>query len=247
MLPCRHLAPPDRSPSGGPGTRADDGRDGSPGRPMMLSTLHSPARGRSHAPTDDAPTVLCGATCCTERRPTPRLERDLDLMGEVGFSIIRIGESVWSAWEPGGRALRPRLARVGARRRLRAGDPRRAREPDLRRAAVDGPPPPRDRRRHRVGDLDVLGRAAGGRLHPSCLPLLRQARDSREHAASPALRAGGPMDPERQPAAGVRPRLALWHAAQCSWSPRSTPRTTTSSLLTGHPLPRGARVGPRRA
>ena len=29
-----------------------------------------------------------------------RLERDLDLMVEAGFTVIRVGESVWSTWEP---------------------------------------------------------------------------------------------------------------------------------------------------
>jgi beta-galactosidase len=29
-----------------------------------------------------------------------RLEEDLDLMVEAGFSVIRVGESVWSTWEP---------------------------------------------------------------------------------------------------------------------------------------------------
>ncbi|GCE76254.1 beta-galactosidase [Cellulomonas biazotea] len=33
--------------------------------------------------------------------PTPDdLERDLDLMVAAGFSVIRVGESVWSTWEP---------------------------------------------------------------------------------------------------------------------------------------------------
>ena len=29
-----------------------------------------------------------------------RLKTDLDLMVEAGFSVIRVGESVWSTWEP---------------------------------------------------------------------------------------------------------------------------------------------------
>src|SRR5918994_169894 len=29
-----------------------------------------------------------------------RLETDLDLMAEAGFSVIRVGESVWTTWEP---------------------------------------------------------------------------------------------------------------------------------------------------
>ena len=35
------------------------------------------------------------------RDPKPEtLERDLDLMHAAGFSVIRVGESVWSTWEP---------------------------------------------------------------------------------------------------------------------------------------------------
>lgn len=32
--------------------------------------------------------------------PGGRLQRDLDLMAEAGFTVIRVGESVWSTWEP---------------------------------------------------------------------------------------------------------------------------------------------------
>src|SRR5918992_2750378 len=32
--------------------------------------------------------------------PYPRLDTDLDLMREAGFTVIRVGESVWSTWEP---------------------------------------------------------------------------------------------------------------------------------------------------
>ena len=44
--------------------------------------------------------VLFGAAYYHEYQPVPRLERDLDLMAEAGFSVIRVGESVWSTWEP---------------------------------------------------------------------------------------------------------------------------------------------------
>ena len=35
-----------------------------------------------------------------EDRRGRRLEKDLDLMVEAGFSVIRVGESVWSTWQP---------------------------------------------------------------------------------------------------------------------------------------------------
>lgn len=46
------------------------------------------------------PKVLFGAAYYHEYQPSPRLETDLDLMVEAGFSVIRVGESVWSTWEP---------------------------------------------------------------------------------------------------------------------------------------------------
>src|SRR3982751_5557611 len=44
--------------------------------------------------------VLFGAAFYDEYRVTGSLDRDLDLMADAGFSIIRVGESVWSSWEP---------------------------------------------------------------------------------------------------------------------------------------------------
>jgi beta-galactosidase len=44
--------------------------------------------------------VLFGAAYYHEYQPAPRLDADLDLMAQAGFSVIRVGESVWSTWEP---------------------------------------------------------------------------------------------------------------------------------------------------
>ncbi len=44
--------------------------------------------------------VLFGAAYYHEYQPSPRLETDLDLMVQAGFSVIRVGESVWTTWEP---------------------------------------------------------------------------------------------------------------------------------------------------
>src|SRR3954447_12588388 len=35
-----------------------------------------------------------------ELRPDERLKTDLDLMAEANFTVIRVGESVWSTWVP---------------------------------------------------------------------------------------------------------------------------------------------------
>jgi beta-galactosidase len=44
--------------------------------------------------------VLFGAAYYHEYQPTERLKDDLDLMAEARFTVIRVGESVWSTWEP---------------------------------------------------------------------------------------------------------------------------------------------------
>jgi beta-galactosidase len=44
--------------------------------------------------------VLFGAAYYAEYHQSDRLTEDLDLMVQAGFSVIRVGESVWSTWEP---------------------------------------------------------------------------------------------------------------------------------------------------
>jgi beta-galactosidase len=44
--------------------------------------------------------VLFGAAYYHEYRPSISPADDLDLMAEAGFTVIRVGESVWSTWEP---------------------------------------------------------------------------------------------------------------------------------------------------
>jgi len=44
--------------------------------------------------------VLFGAAYYPEYQATDTIDRDLDLMKAAGVSVIRVGESVWSTWEP---------------------------------------------------------------------------------------------------------------------------------------------------
>jgi beta-galactosidase len=44
--------------------------------------------------------LLFGAAYYHEYQPAPRLDTDMDLMADAGFSVIRVGESVWTTWEP---------------------------------------------------------------------------------------------------------------------------------------------------
>nr|BFD88987.1 hypothetical protein KitaXyl93_03470 [Kitasatospora sp. Xyl93] len=46
------------------------------------------------------PRVLFGAAYYHEYQPYERLKEDLDLMAGAEFTVIRVGESVWSTWEP---------------------------------------------------------------------------------------------------------------------------------------------------
>ncbi|MCI2959488.1 beta-galactosidase [Agromyces atrinae] len=46
------------------------------------------------------PGIRFGAAYYHEYQPTPRLAEDMRLMKEAGFTVIRVGESVWSTWEP---------------------------------------------------------------------------------------------------------------------------------------------------
>jgi beta-galactosidase len=50
----------------------------------------------THTPTG----LLFGVAYYPEYHLTDRLSQDLDLMQEAGINVIRVGESVWSTWEP---------------------------------------------------------------------------------------------------------------------------------------------------
>ncbi len=45
-------------------------------------------------------TVLYGASYYHEYMPAERLDTDIRLMKDAGFSVVRVGESTWSTWEP---------------------------------------------------------------------------------------------------------------------------------------------------
>jgi beta-galactosidase len=45
-------------------------------------------------------TLLYGASYYHEYMPYERLDRDVQLMEQAGISVVRVGESTWSSWEP---------------------------------------------------------------------------------------------------------------------------------------------------
>ncbi|MCL5743283.1 MAG: beta-galactosidase [Acidobacteria bacterium] len=46
------------------------------------------------------PTVLYGAAYYHEYMPYERLDKDVELMRQAGLSVVRVGESTWTSWEP---------------------------------------------------------------------------------------------------------------------------------------------------
>jgi len=69
--------------------------------PLALLTLllaSGPALSLTAKPTFD--TVLYGAAYYHEYQPTERLDEDIRLMQEAGLTVVRIGESSWSGFEP---------------------------------------------------------------------------------------------------------------------------------------------------
>lgn len=54
----------------------------------------------THAESGRFDTVLYGASYYHEYMPYERLEKDIKLMKQAGISVIRLGESTWSSWEP---------------------------------------------------------------------------------------------------------------------------------------------------
>src|SRR5205823_9332112 len=44
--------------------------------------------------------ILYGVAYYPEYMPSDRLDRDVDLMQKAGITVVRVGESTWSSWEP---------------------------------------------------------------------------------------------------------------------------------------------------
>ena len=49
---------------------------------------------------DHMESVLYGVAYYPEYTPTDRLDKDVALMQKAGISVVRVGESTWSTWEP---------------------------------------------------------------------------------------------------------------------------------------------------
>ncbi|MGA2131604.1 MAG: beta-galactosidase [Bryobacteraceae bacterium] len=69
---------------------------------VLLATFAAHVQGQTPQRFDPAQmdTVLYGAAFYEEYMPGDRLDKDVQLMQQAGLSVVRVGESTWSLWEP---------------------------------------------------------------------------------------------------------------------------------------------------
>jgi beta-galactosidase len=70
---------------------------------IAVAQSTSPAQARNEPPATKAPefsNVLYGAAYYHEYMPYDRVDKDVAMMKEAGISVVRMGESTWSLWEP---------------------------------------------------------------------------------------------------------------------------------------------------
>src|ERR1700683_361298 len=71
---------------------------------LLPASCSACAQPPSVAPGASQPTILYGAAYYNEYMPADlqpgRLEKDVALMQQAGISVVRMGESTWSLWEP---------------------------------------------------------------------------------------------------------------------------------------------------
>lgn len=73
--------------------------------PLVLCCLlvlgsGAPRESATQFAPDRMPTILYGAAYYPEYMPYDRLDKDVELMQKAGISVVRVGESTWSSWEP---------------------------------------------------------------------------------------------------------------------------------------------------
>ena len=60
----------------------------------------SAGQGKATFAPDKMETILYGVAYYPEYMPYDRLDKDVDLMQKAGITVVRVGESTWSSWEP---------------------------------------------------------------------------------------------------------------------------------------------------
>src|SRR5580658_10352194 len=67
---------------------------------LALIGNRTSAQTLEHFSPDKMDTFLYGAAFYEEYMPEDRLDKDVQLMQQAGISVVRVGESTWSLWEP---------------------------------------------------------------------------------------------------------------------------------------------------
>lgn len=67
---------------------------------LLSSRLLSQSQMSSSFSPDRLNTVLYGVAYYPEYMPYDRVDKDVELMQKAGISVVRVGESTWSNWEP---------------------------------------------------------------------------------------------------------------------------------------------------
>src|SRR5262249_44590106 len=67
---------------------------------LAITAATGTARQAAPFAADRMGTILYGAAFYPEYTPYERLDRDIALMQQAGISIVRVGESTWTNWEP---------------------------------------------------------------------------------------------------------------------------------------------------
>jgi beta-galactosidase len=58
------------------------------------------AQNRQSFAPDKMETILYGVAYYPEYMPSDRLDKDVEMMEKAGITVVRVGESTWSSWEP---------------------------------------------------------------------------------------------------------------------------------------------------
>jgi beta-galactosidase len=67
---------------------------------LLLMSLGTFAQKPSSFAADRMDSILYGVAYYPEYMPYDRLDKDVDLMQKAGITVVRVGESTWSNWEP---------------------------------------------------------------------------------------------------------------------------------------------------
>src|SRR5260370_8372208 len=67
---------------------------------LIAAALPLAAQSRPTFAADKMESVLYGVAYYPEYMPYDRLDEDVELMQKAGITVVRVGESTWSSWEP---------------------------------------------------------------------------------------------------------------------------------------------------